>query len=91
MAARRTVNSSTMRPTASCGPSSAAIAACWAKLAVQLTELEMSRSTCGMSSAGKTPKPSRQPVIAQVFDQPSRMIVRSSMPSSEAIDSCLPV
>ena len=79
------------RRPASCGPSSAAMAACWAKLAVQLTELEISRSTCGTSSAGKTPKPSRQPVIAHVLDQPSRMIVRSSMPSSVAIDSCWPV
>ena len=43
------------------------------------------------ASARLATKPMRQPVIAQVFDAPSLMIVRSSMPRRVASESNAPV
>src|SRR6516225_8036666 len=71
MTSRRRRNSATISATPSCGPSSAAIAAYWLNAEVQETELIASRVTGSTSADGNTPKPSRQPVIAYVFDQPS--------------------
>ena len=42
------------------------------------------------ASARLATKPIRQPVIAQVLDAPSQMMVRSSMPGREASDSKAP-
>ena len=40
-------------------------------------------------SGGATVQPTRQPVTAYVFDIPFIVTVRSRMPSSEAIETCL--
>src|SRR5260370_12692595 len=81
-------NSATISATPSCGPSSAAIAAYWLNAEVQDTELIASLVTGSTSAGGKTPKPSRQPVIAYVFDQPSSKMVRSAMPSKSSTLLC---
>ena len=88
MTSRRLRNSATIAATPSCGPSSAAIAAYWLNAEVQETELIASRVTGSTSAAGKTPKPSRQPVIAYVFDHPSSRIVRSAIPSKSSTLAC---
>ena len=49
-----------------------------------------SRVIGSTSAAGKTPKPSRQPVMAKVLDQPSSRIVRSAMPSTSRTLACWP-
>ena len=66
------------------------MAACWLKADVQETELITSRVTGSTSGAGNTPKPSRQPVIANVLDQPSSSTVRSAMPSTSSTLGCSP-
>ena len=89
MMSRRRRNSATMSSTGCHGPSSAAIAAYWLNADVQDTELMASRVMGSTSAGGKTPKPSRQPVMAKVLDQPSSRIVRSAMPStSRTLAAC---
>ena len=87
---RRRRNSASIAATPSCGPSSAAIAAYWLNADVQETELIASRVTGSTSDGGNTPKPSRHPVIAYVFDQPSSSTVRASIPSNSSTDACGP-
>ena len=70
------------------GPSSAAIAACWLNADVHDTELMASRVTGSTRAGGNTPNPSRQPVIANVFDHPSSRIVRSAIPSTSSTLAC---
>jgi hypothetical protein len=82
MVSRRRRNSSTIRSTGSHGPSRAAIAAYWLNAEVHETELIASLVTGSTRAGGKTPKPSRQPVMAKVLDQPSSRIVRSAIPST---------
>ena len=90
MMSRRRRNSATMSSTGCQGPSRAAIAAYWLNADVQDTELMASRVIGSTSGAGKTPKPSRQPVMAKVLDQPSSRIVRSAMPSTSRTLACGP-
>ena len=52
------------------------------------TELMTSLVTGSTRAGGKTPKPSRQPVIAKVFDHPSSRIVRSAIPSTSSTLAC---
>ena len=73
----RSRNSFTMSSTGCHGPSSAALAATWLNAAVHETELTMGRVTGSTSAGGKTPKPRRQPVMANVFARPSSSTVRS--------------
>ena len=56
------------------------------KAAVQEFELVIRRATWEANSAGMTPYPSLQPVMAYVFECPFKMIVRSAgdMPGNEA-------
>ncbi len=49
-------------------------------------ELIISRTACCASAAGKSPNPSRQPVIAYALENPSTMTVRSSIPGRAAMD-----
>ena len=86
MVSRRLRNCSTIALTTSCGPRSAASPASWTKEAVQVFELIISRTACGASAAGKRPQPSRQPVIAYAFENPSTRMVRSSIPGNAAIE-----
>src|ERR1700685_2735782 len=88
MTSRRVRNSATMAATPSWGPSRAAISAYWLNAEVQETELIASLVTGSTSAVGKTPKPSRQPVMAYVFDQPSSRMVRSAMPSNSSTLAC---
>ncbi len=85
---RRRPNSATMSWTGCHGPSSAAMAACWLNADVQETELMASRVIGSTRAGGNTPKPSRQPVMAKVLDQPSSRMVRSAMPSTSSTLAC---
>ena len=66
------------------------MAASWLNAEVQETELTTRRVTGSTRSWGNTPKPSRQPVMAKGFDQPSSSTVRSAMPSKSRTLTCLP-
>ena len=88
MTSRRRRNSSTICSTGSHGPVRAAAAAYWLNADVHDTELITSRVTGSTRAGGKTPKPSRQPVMAKVLDQPSSRIVRSAMPSTSSTLAC---
>jgi len=88
MTSRRRPNSATMSATGSHGPVSATIAAYWLNADVHDTELIASRVTGSTRAGGNTPKPSRHPVIANVFDQPSSRIVRSAIPGTSSTDAC---
>ena len=67
-----------MAPTASCGPSSAAMPASCTNGGTHEVELTKNRTSGSTSGAGTAAKPQRQPVIAYVFDSPSSTSVRSS-------------
>ena len=71
---------------ASCGPLIASTAAHCEIWDAQDSVLVIQRVNSG-ASARLAVKPMRQPVIAQVFDAPSAMIVRSSMSGNCAIDA----
>ena len=79
-------NSATISSTASCGPSRAATPASWTNGGTHEVELTISRVRGSTSSEGTAAYPRRHPVMANVFEKPSRRIVRSSMPGSDAID-----
>src|SRR5260370_23781671 len=83
---RRLANSARTGTTGSQGPGRAAIAALWLNALVQETELITSREMGSTNAGGKTPNPSRQPVIAKVLLQPSSRTVRSAMPSTSSTD-----
>ena len=89
MTSRRERNSATMSSIGFQGPSSAATAASWLNAEVQETELMINRVTGSTSPGGNTPKPSRQPVMANGFDQPSSRTVRSAIPSKSRTLKCL--
>ncbi len=74
---------------ASCGPVIASTAAHCEICDAQESVLVIQRVNTGASARLAT-KPMRQPVIAQVFDAPSLMIVRSSMPGRVASVSNAP-
>ena len=74
---------------ASCGPLIASTAAHWLICDAHESVLVIQRVNTG-ASARLAVKPMRQPVIAQVFDAPSEMIVRSCMPGSCAIETNSP-
>jgi hypothetical protein len=63
--------------TASCGPSIAAMPANCDGALTQDQQLTASLRTLSISPSGQIDQPSRQPVIAQVFDQPFNTISRS--------------
>jgi len=88
MIPRRTLNSSTIRATSSCGPFSASIAAICSKLLVHETLLMISLLNGSTSAGGRIAKPRRQPVIAHALLKPSSTIVRSAIPGSDAIETC---
>ena len=78
-----------MRSAASCGPVIASSAAHCEICEAQDSVLVIQRVNSG-ASTGFEVKPMRQPVIAQVFDAPSEMIVRSYIPGSCAIEKNSP-
>ena len=74
---------------ASCGPLIASTAAHWLICEAQESVLVIQRVNTGASS-GFEVKPMRQPVIAQVLDAPSEMMVRSYMPGACAMEKNSP-
>ena len=72
----------------SCGPVSAASAACW--LMVQLLIERVCRGSVNAStkSAGAARYPIRHPVMAYVLEKPLSVIVLSRMPGSVAMERC---
>ena len=74
---------------ASCGPLIASTAAHWLICEAHDSVLVIQRVKTG-ASAGLEVKPMRQPVIAQVFEAPSEMMVRSYMPGTCAIEKNSP-
>ena len=54
------------------------------------TALMMRRVIGSTNEAGRAANPSRHPVMAKVLEHPSSKIVRSPIPSSDAIDTCSP-
>ena len=85
---RRRRYSATIRSTGSCGPRKAASPASCTNAAVQELELMTSLVTGSTSARGKTPYPSRQPVIAYAFEKPSASTTRSRIPGSAASEVC---
>src|SRR5258707_3474605 len=69
---------------ASCGPLTASTAAHWLICEAQESVLVIQRVNTG-ASAGFEVKPILQPVMAQVFDAPSEMMVRSYMTGTSAM------
>ena len=78
-----------MASAASCWPVIASRAAHWLICEAQDSVLVIQRVNTGASARLAT-KPTRQPVMAQVFDAPSEMMVRSRMPDSAASDTNSP-
>jgi len=72
------------------GPVSAASPARWPNAEVQDTELMSRVMTAWTTSGGNDANPSRHPVMANVLENPSSRIVRSSIPGTLAIDRCSP-
>src|SRR5204862_7820834 len=68
------------------GPLIASTAAHWLTCEAQESVFVTQRTNCG-ARTGFEAKPIRQPVIAQVLEAPSEMIVRSTIPGSDAIDA----
>ena len=68
----------------------ASTAAHWLICEAQDSVLVIQRVKTG-ASAGLEVKPIRQPVMAQVFEAPSEMMVRSYMPGSCAIEKNSPL
>ena len=89
MRSRRSRNDARIRAASSCGPLIASTAAHWVICEAHESVFVTQRTNCG-ASTGFAAKPIRQPVIAQVFDAPSEMIVRSYIPGSEAIEANSP-
>ena len=87
---RRFWNSSIMASIGSHGPVTAARMARWLNAAVHETVLMIIRVTGSISSEGKAANPRRHPVMAKVFEQPSRRMVRSFIPSTAAMLACSP-
>ncbi len=83
------MNDARIASASSCGPLIAWTAAHWVIWEAHESVLVTQRTNCG-ASTGFDAKPSRQPVIAQVLDAPSEMIVRSYMPGSDAIEANSP-
>ena len=79
-----------MASTASCGPVSAATPASCTNGGTHDVELTKKRTSGSTSGSGTAAKPQRQPVIAYVFESPSRTIVRSSIPGRDAIEANSP-
>src|SRR3954466_10507651 len=78
-----------MASATSCGPLIASSAAHWLIWEAQESVLVIQRVKTG-ASAGLDVRPMRQPVIAQVFEAPSEMIVRSYIPGTCAIEKNCP-
>ena len=74
---------------ASCGPLIASTAAHWLICEAQESVLVIQRVKTG-ASAGLDVSPMRQPVIAQVFEAPSEMMVRSYIPGTCAMEKNSP-
>src|SRR6202050_2399807 len=85
---RRRLNSLTICSTGSQEPSRAAIAPYWLNADGHETEWMAGRVIGSTRAVGKTPNPSRQPVMANVLDHPSSRIVRSAMPSTSSTLAC---
>ena len=74
---------------ASCGPLIASTAAHWLICEAQDSVLVIQRVKNG-ASTGFDVKPMRQPVIAQVLEAPSEMMVRSYIPGTCAMEKNSP-
>src|ERR1019366_4401008 len=72
-----------------CGPLIASTAAHWLRCDAQESVLVTQRTNCG-ARRGFEAKPMRQPVMAQVLEAPSEMMVRSYIPVSDAIEANSP-
>src|SRR5437868_13822776 len=90
MKSRRSRKLSRMICAACCGPLIASTAAHWLICEAQDSVLVIQRVNTG-AMVGFEVKPMRQPVIAQVFEAPSEMMVRSYMPGTCAMEKNGPV
>ena len=57
---------------------------------MQLSSLVLSLAICSATGTGAAAHPSRQPVIANFFENVYRITVRSAIPGSDAIDVDVP-
>src|SRR5207248_2913495 len=89
MKSRRSRKLSRIFCAAACGPVIASTAAHWLICEAQDSVLVIQRVNTG-ASAGLAVKPIRQPVIAQVLEAPSEMMVRSYMPGTWAMEKNSP-
>jgi hypothetical protein len=89
MRSRRSSKLFFMASAASCGPLIASTAAHWLICEAQESVLVIQRVKTA-ASAGLDVSPMRHPVIAQVFEAPSEMMVRSYIPGTCAIEKNWP-
>src|SRR5687767_13189669 len=85
MRSRRWRKLSLIFSAACCGPVIASTAAHWLICEAHDSVFVIQRVKTG-ASCGFEVKPMRQPVIAQVFEAPSEMMVRSYMPGTWAME-----